>query len=120
MTRTIRTASAILIGVALAGGPVLAQTTTIIQEDTTGSIVVTPEQGTTIKRYVKTRPAAPVVVQERLAVGSSVPTTVELQPLPEELYVENPAMRNYRYFVTQDEVVLVNPQTRRVIQVVPE
>lgn len=120
MTRKSTTALAILIGAALLGGPAAAQTTTIIQEDTTGSIVVTPEQRTTIKRYVQTRPSSPIVMQERLVVGAPVPDTVELQPLPEELYVESPAMRNYRYFVTQDEVVLVNPQTRRVIQVVPE
>ncbi len=120
MTKFNAVAAAAAVAGGLALGTAFAQTTTIIQEEPTGSVTITPEQRTTIRRYVQTRKTQPSIVQERITVGGTVPPTVELEPLPEEMYVEAPAMRNYRYFVVDDEVVLVNPQTRRVIQVVPE
>ncbi len=107
-------------GLMLGEGKAFAQTTTIIEEDATGTITITPEQRMTIRRYVQTRRTPPAMVRERVTVGTTVPNTVELYPLPDELQAESPAMRNYRYFVVEDDVVLVNPQTRRVIQVVPE
>ncbi|TJW34697.1 MAG: DUF1236 domain-containing protein, partial [Mesorhizobium sp.] len=44
-----------------------------------------------------------------LNVGSTLPDTVELQPIPD---VE------YRYVVVGDHAVLVEPRTRRIVQVI--
>ena len=51
-----------------------------------------------------------VVIQERVAVGEPLPRTVELRQVPR--YSE------YRYAVVNDQRVIVDPKTRRVIRIV--
>ncbi|MBX9711363.1 MAG: DUF1236 domain-containing protein [Xanthobacteraceae bacterium] len=51
-----------------------------------------------------------VVVRERVAVGEPLPETVELRPVPR--YTE------YRYAVVNDQRVIVDPRTRRVIRII--
>ena len=51
-----------------------------------------------------------VVVHERIAVGEPLPDTVVLH--------EVPRYREYRYAVVNDQRVIVDPRTRRVIRVV--
>lgn len=73
-------------------------------------VVVTPEQQTVVKEYVHKHPIASVnVLGLELGVGSTVPDTVELQTVPDA---------HYRYVVINDHAVLVDPATRRVVQVV--
>jgi hypothetical protein len=102
---------ALIAGVAaaavLAGGQAIAQTTTI---------EISPDQRTKIKEYVVKERVKPVTVKERLTVGATVPQDVELVAVPETWGV--PATRNYRYFYSDNRVVLVEPSSRRVIQVV--
>jgi len=51
-----------------------------------------------------------VVVHERIAVGEPLPETVVLH--------EVPRYREYRYAVVNDQRVIVDPHTRRIIRVV--
>jgi hypothetical protein len=51
-----------------------------------------------------------VVVHERIAVGEPLPDTVVLH--------EVPRYREYRYAVVNDQRVIVDPRTRRIIRVV--
>ena len=51
-----------------------------------------------------------VTVQERVVVGEPLPTAVEVRPVPG--YTE------YRYAIVNDERVIVDPRTRRVIRIV--
>jgi hypothetical protein len=53
-----------------------------------------------------------------VAVGESVPPTVELHPLPAGALAEAPAARPYRYTLIADQVVLVDPATMRVVEVI--
>lgn len=107
-----------------AAGAALAQTTIIQQQpmmppSSTTTLQITPEQRTVIQKRIGTRhPTA--TIKQRVTVGTTLPADVELSPLPEDLYTEVPTMRNYRYIVVGDEIVLVEPQTRRVIEVFPE
>jgi hypothetical protein len=82
------------------------------------TVVLEPEQRTVIKQYVTTHPVRPAPIRERVSVGWTVPADVELAPVPEEIYAEIPATRSYRYFSWNDRVVLVDPGTRRVIEVI--
>jgi hypothetical protein len=55
----------------------------------------------------------------KVAVGEQVPPTVELHPLPAGALAEVPAARPYRYtLVATDQVVLVDPATMRVVDVI--
>lgn len=51
-----------------------------------------------------------VRIQERVVVGEPLPATVVLR--------EVPAHREYRYAIVNDQRVIVEPQTRRVIRIV--
>lgn len=54
----------------------------------------------------------------RAAVGAVVPREVVLQPVPETVGV--PAVAGYDYAVIEDRVVLVEPASRRIFQVLQE
>jgi hypothetical protein len=79
------------------------------------SITVAPEQRTRIKEYVVREKVRPVTVRERVTVGATLPADVELVEVPADW---GPEMRRYRYIYSGDNVVLVEPSSRRVIQVI--
>jgi hypothetical protein len=54
----------------------------------------------------------------RVAVGAHVPPAIELHPLPEGALAEAPAARPYRYTMVADQVVLVDPASMRVVEVI--
>ncbi len=73
-------------------------------------VIVTPEQQTVVKEYVHKHKVASVnVLGLELGLGSTVPDTVELQTVPNV---------QYRYAVVNDHTVLIDPSTRKVIQVI--
>jgi len=97
--------SASVIAVALLiGSPAMAQT-----------VVIAPEQRTTIKEYVVKEKVRPYKLQSRVTVGATLPADVELAPVPETW---GPTFRSYRYVYTGDDVVLVDPSSRRVVEVI--
>ncbi len=55
-------------------------------------------------------PGPSVVVRERVVVGEPLPEYVELRPVPSHT--------EYRYAVVNDQRVIVEPRTRRVIRIV--
>ncbi|WP_108518123.1 DUF1236 domain-containing protein [Bradyrhizobium algeriense] len=91
-----------------------AQTTTV--ETTTGAagatIRIEPEYRTKIKSYVTEHKIRPVETRERIVVGATVPTDVELAPVPSDW---GPSVTKYRYVYSNDRVMLVDPSTRTVV-----
>jgi hypothetical protein len=82
------------------------------------TVVFEPQQRTVIKSYVTKHPMRPATIQERVRVGWTVPTEVELAQVPEEIYAEVPSARAYSYFMWNNRVVLVEPRSRQVIDVI--
>jgi hypothetical protein len=113
MKRTLLTTAALL---ALAC-PALAQSTTITTPapSASASVTISPEQRTRIKQYVVEKKVKPVVVKERVAVGATLPADVELAAVPGDW---GPEMSRYRYVYSDDRVMLVEPSSRRVVQVI--
>lgn len=83
---------------------------------TTGSITIAPEKRTVILEHLKT--AKPVTLSEKVAVGWTVPQTVELLPLPETVVADVPTVKAYRFFKYGNEIVLVDPETRKVVTII--
>ena len=101
----------------LAAVPAGAQTSvTTTTTETTGSVTIAPEKRTIIRQQLGT--AKPVTIKERVTVGATVPETVELQSVPETIVSDIPSVKGYRYFVYNDDVVLVDPKTRKVVTIV--
>ena len=72
-------------------------------------VVITPEQDTVVREYVKKQPLASVKIPGvELKIGTALPDTVELHEVPNV---------KYRYVVVDNRTVLVDPGTRKIIKV---
>ena len=109
MKRAFIAASAIA---KLAGAQAFAQTVGVGPAET---VVIEPEQRTTIREYVVKERVAPVTVKERISVGTTLPADVELRTVPSTW---GPKFSKYRYVYSGDRVYLVEPSNRTVVQVV--
>lgn len=92
--------------VALAPALVFAQTSTT-------TTTITTEQQSKVRAYVVKEKPASVKVTETVAVGSALPSSVTLRTLPADVGVTQ-----YRYAVVNDKTVLVEPSSRKIIQVI--
>lgn len=93
---------------AIVGGPVGAAVGGVA-----GAIVGTAidPPPSTVVTYVRQAPAPePIVVQEKIVVGQALPSTVVVTPVP-----DNP---KYAYAVVNNERIIVEPTSRKIIQVV--
>ena len=57
-------------------------------------------------------------VNVNVRVGVAVPRSVQLVAIPEDVVVVVPQYRRYRYFVVSDQVVIVDPDTFVIIDVI--
>ena len=89
----------------LATSAAFAQTTVIIQ----------PDQRTRIHDYMVRQHAASAPLQDRVVVGGILPPAIELAPVPD---VWGPNLTRYRYVYWNDRIVLVDPATREVVDVI--
>jgi hypothetical protein len=89
----------------------------------TAPVVLTPDQRQVIYRTIVQEPqvvqrqvtvgaAAPVV---EYTVGARVPSATTLYPIPQDVAVEVPAVRNYRYMVINNRAWLVDPATSEIV-----
>jgi len=78
-----------------------------------GTVQIEPEYRTRIHSYVTEHKIRPVETRERIVVGSPVPREVELEAVPAEW---GPSLTRYRYVYSGQRVMLVDPETRTVVQ----
>jgi hypothetical protein len=92
----------------------LAQTTVTT---TTGAgranVMIEPEARTRIKTYVTEKKIHPIATKERIVVGATVPSDVELVAVPSDW---GPSLTKYRYVYSNDRVMLVDPGSRTVVE----
>jgi hypothetical protein len=100
--------------IALMSSGALAQSTVTT---TTGAgratVQIEPEYRTRIKTYVTEHKVRPVTTKEKIVVGGTVPSDVELAAVPSDW---GPSLTKYRYVYSGDRVMLVDPGTRTVVQ----
>jgi hypothetical protein len=99
------------VGGAIVGGPVGAAVGGV-----TGAIVggaLSREDDARVRRYVIEQRRPSVRVKDRVVVGEPLPAEVQLYPVPPDVGVRT----EYRYTVVNDRPVLVDPHSRRVIEV---
>ncbi|MBY3180146.1 DUF1236 domain-containing protein [Rhizobium laguerreae] len=94
---------------AIVGGPVGAAVGGIVG-GVAGSVIDPPPPK--VVTYVQQAPAPTerVVVKERVVVGQPLPETVVVTPIPDD--------PNYAYAIINDQRVIVEPSSRKVIQVI--
>lgn len=90
-------------------GAALAQSTIVVQEQApivTGSTVVVPGE---VRTYVMEQSVPSVAYEGEIVVGAPIPETVEVRTVD--------GYGDYAYTVVNERRVLIDPQTRTVIQV---
>lgn len=93
----------------------LAQSTTVTTGAADAQITIAPEQRTKIKTYVTQQKIAPVTVKERITVGATLPADVTLQTVPADW---GPEVTRFRYIYVDDNVALVDPSSRRIVNII--
>ena len=76
------------------------------------------QQRQRIRAVILEQRAPTATISGRVAVGGTLPADVELHPVPQAVYAEVPSVRNYRYVYWNDRVVLVEPSSRKVVQII--
>jgi len=56
----------------------------------------------------------------QVSVGAQVPASIELYPLPANVVSEVPAAKMYKYTVSQNQVVLVDPTNMQVVEIIKQ
>ena len=73
---------------------------------------------TTIIRNERVEPAANV--DFAISVGTRVPRErVQLRPLPSEVVTIYPQWRGYEFFLVRDEIIVVDPRSGEIVDVIP-
>jgi carbohydrate-binding DOMON domain-containing protein len=104
MTVRLSIYAAIAAATLLSGGA-FAQTTTT-------TTTITDEQTGIVRTYVTRQQRQSVTSPQQYGPGATVPSSYELYTLPADLGV------NYSYSVINNRTVIIDPVTRRVIQVI--
>ena len=85
---------------------------------TTPKLNLTLEQRYTIREIIKDKKtdAAPADVQA--AIGDQIPQGVTPQPMPSEVAQKVPQVKAHRYFLTAQQIVIVDPKDNKVAEVI--
>jgi Protein of unknown function (DUF1236) len=93
-----------------------------ITSTATGSLSLSPEQRKKLTDYLS-RPGGNVNATSTkftISVGAAVPRQVALAPLAPELEQILPTYRNDQYVVADDRLVIVTPDDRRIVAIIPK
>ena len=81
------------------------------------NVSLTTEQKTTIRNTVITSGPKVTNVNFSISVGTVVPRTVRVAPVPVTLVEIRPEWRGHMYFVYEDEIIIVDARTLKIIAV---
>ena len=91
------------------------------QTNVNSSANIQPQQQSKIVETLRSRRSeATTNVNFTVNVGATVPETVHYSPLPEEIVSIVPQYRGYDYVMVRDEVVIIEPRTRKIVTVIHE
>jgi hypothetical protein len=83
-----------------------------------GSANLSTKQRTTIRTVIRQQNVQPATnVNFSISVGSRVSDNVHFYPVPAELVRIQPHWRGYEFFMVGNQIIVVNPQTRQIVDV---
>ena len=106
-------------GAVAADGAVSAESKTT-SEYPSQPIELSAEQQRLVWQRVSNQPmtAPPPITSLPARPGQPVPNDVALQPLPEQVTADVPALAGYSYAIVQDRLMIVNPASKTVSHVI--
>lgn len=97
---------------ALVGGPIGAAVGGVAGAAVGAAL--SPEETTRVRSFVVAERRPSIRVAEDVTVGQPLPPRVRLYSVPQSVGLANP----YSYTIVNDRTVLVDPQTRTIVQVI--
>jgi hypothetical protein len=85
---------------------------------TTRTVNLTLEQRHVIRELVRELKVDRAADDLKVAAGDDVPGKVELHPIPALIGQKVPQIKAHRFFVTERQIVIVDPQDQRVVEVI--
>jgi hypothetical protein len=83
------------------------------------SAKLSTEQRTKITSVIREQHVQPATnVNFEIRAGARVPRTVSFHPLPREIVTIYPEWREYEYFLVNNQIVVVNPRTLEIVDVI--
>ena len=76
------------------------------------------EQRTKITSVIKQHKVERASLNVSVSVGTRVPASVHLYPLPVEVIEVYPAWRGYDYILVGDQIVIINPRTHEIVAII--
>ena len=110
------------IGVGLvalaAASPSLGQSTTGTGGEAPSEVALPPEKQSLIREQAKRSDLPIAKLDEPVRVGMVVPQETELLVLPQDAGTEVPTTTTYKYLLSGEVIAVVEPESRRVIQLI--
>lgn len=89
-------------------------------QERSGIVALDTQQQTSIGQAIARHDVKPLAnVAFSMAVGTKVPSPVQLRALPADVATFVPQYRGYSYFAVEEQVVIVNPGTQEIVAIVP-
>jgi hypothetical protein len=109
----VAAALALSLGWAVAAA---AQTTGVPVE--TRPVPLPAEKQAIVKEHIKRNKVPTTNIDAPVTVGMTVPETVELFALPQDTVTELPTLTSYKFLITGNAIAVVDPDSRKVIQII--
>jgi uncharacterized protein DUF1236 len=77
------------------------------------TVQIEPQYRTKTKTYITEQKIRPVQTREKIVVGATLPSDVELKAVPTDW---GPSLTKYRFVYSGNRVMLVDPGSRTVVQ----
>ena len=98
------------------GAAALAQTTGTPIE--IPPVLLPPEKQALVREHVKRSAIPTAQIGMPVSVGITLPETIELFALPQDAVTEVPKVTSYKFLVTGDAIAVVDPGSRKVVQLI--
>jgi hypothetical protein len=85
---------------------------------TARTVNLTLEQRHVIRELVRDLKITPATDDSKVAAGDEVPGKVQAQPIPALIGQKVPQIKSHRFYVTQHQIVIVDPQDQKVVEVI--
>ena len=95
-----------------------AQTPTQEPATVAPKINLTLEQRHIIKEIVKDLKIAPAPAKQDISLGTEVPSTIKLEPMPAQVSAKVPQIRSHLFFVEDSKIILVEAKDRKIVDVI--
>ena len=116
--RFVLTAAAPLLCTAVLLSTPLLGTGLAQAQGTTRTVKITLEQRHVIRELVRELKVTAAKDELKVGEGDQIPGNIELQPVPPLIAQKVPSIKSHRLYVTASQILVVDPQDKRVVEVV--